>query len=77
MMGYVPFVMADSLLYDMMKETMSSQEGSERYGMKFVAGRKDIPNAKIDATADLVSKIVKRKNLGETLNLEKELEAIF
>ena len=39
---YMPFTMADDTLYNPMKETLSSKSGSERYGMKFLNGKKGI-----------------------------------
>lgn len=70
---YVPFSIADLMFYDMMKDVLSTEEGVKRYGMKFIAGRRNIPDDKIDAVSDLVSKLIGRINDGESIDLEKEL----
>ena len=73
---YVLFSMADLTLYDMMKETSSSEDGIQRYGLRFVAGKRDIPDIHIDTAVNLVSKIVNRMNQGERLDLERELALV-
>lgn len=72
---YVPFTVADLLLYDMMRDVLSTEEGIKRYGMRFVEGRKDIPDEEIDAEVKKISGLVDRMNRGEHIDLGKELKS--
>jgi len=71
---YVSFSMADLSLYDMMRETLSKGESAERYGMGFVAGKRDIPDEEVDDEVQRISGLVEAMNRGEPIDLKKELD---
>ena len=69
--GVYLFIMADDFIYDRMKKDM------HLYGMKFLNGRKGIPDGEIDDVSKRVRDVVKRKKDGEKIDLNKELELIL
>ena len=66
-----PFTMADDIIYEGMKKDMY------HYGMNFLNGKKGINDCEIDDISKRVSDMVKRKNVGENLNLFEELELVL
>lgn len=71
---YIPFSIADLKLYDMMKETLSGEENIEHYGMRFIAGKRNIDDKKVEVEVQRISGLVEKMNRGEDVDLEKELE---
>jgi hypothetical protein len=71
--NYSSLSIADLNLYDLMKESLSEEDRGLRYGMKFVAGKRDIPDEIIDSEVKRISGLVERMNRGEIIDLEKEL----
>ena len=71
--SYTLFSIADLKIYDLMRDVLTTEEGVKRYGMKWVAGKRNVPDDEIGAETNLVSKLLERKNSGEPIDLEKEL----
>ncbi len=73
---YWSFTMADDTLYDMMRQTLSTEEGRRKYGMTHIGGKKGIRDTDIDRFGRHVRTLVERLNQGESLDLENELDAL-
>ncbi len=71
---YIDFVMADETLYDMMKESLSTERDKMMYGMEYINGRKGISDERIDEASNHFHSLVERLNAGEKLDLDSELE---
>jgi hypothetical protein len=70
----VPFEIASSVIYDMMKAVLSTEDGQRKYGMRFLTGKKDIPDNKIEDFRRGFSELMGRRNRGMPVNLEKWVE---
>ena len=70
-----PFT-ADAVLYQDMKETLSSEKGIGLYGMRFLGGVTDVHDKRITPVREQVQHLIANLADGEPLDLEKELQLL-
>ena len=72
---YTQFGMTDNLLFDLMKDATSTPEGIQRYGLKYIAGKK-IPIKQADRVSEEARGLIDKLNQGEPIDSQQELDAI-
>lgn len=70
---YSTFSIADPLIYEGIKKSLSTHEGAARYGFKAYWGRGNIPDDEVDRMSNHLQGLVARLNKGEKVDIDKEL----